>query len=116
MTKKDQRKEIESAIFDYAKKAGFEVDTDEGRYINVYLDNTSENVVEICRSKFTTAIWNSASDKTKYVQRELQYIIQDARATIEMIERAEDERENAECSERQYWDNCATYAERFSYD
>jgi len=35
---------------------------------------------------------------------------------IEMIERAEDERENAECSERQYWDNCATYAERFSYD
>jgi len=116
MTKKDQRKEIESAIFDYAKKAGFEVDTDEGRYINVYLDNTSENVVEICRSKFTTAIWNSASDETKEVEKELQYIIQDARMTIEMIERAEDVMENAECSERRYWEACMAHAERFSYD
>ena len=116
MTKKDQRKEIESAIFDYAKKAGFEVDTDEGRYINVYLDNTSENVIEICRSKFTTATWNSASDETKEVEKELQYIIQDARMTIEMIERAEDVMENAECSERRYWEACMVYAERFSYD
>ena len=116
MTKQEQRKEIESAIFDYAKKAGFEVDTDEGRYINVYLDNTSENVVEICRSKFTTATWNSASDKTKQVEKELQDIIQDARATIEMIERAEDVMENAECSERRYWEACMAHAERFSYD
>ena len=116
MTKQEQRKEIESAIFDYSKKEGFEVDTDEGRYINVYLDNTSENVVEICRSKFTTATWNSASDKTKYVERELQYIIQDARATIEMIERAEDNLENSECSERRYWEACMAHAERFSYD
>lgn len=116
MTKKDQRKEIESAIFDYAKKAGFEVDTDEGRYINVYLDNTSENVVEICRSKFTTATWNSASDKTKYVERELQYIIQDARRTIEMIEREDVMMDFSECSERRYWEACMAHAERFSYD
>ena len=51
MTKQEQRKEIESAIFDYARKAGFEVDTDEGRYINVYLDNTSDNMVEVCSKR-----------------------------------------------------------------
>jgi protein-tyrosine-phosphatase len=116
MTKQEQRKEIESAIFDYARKAGFEVDTGEGRSINVYLDNTSDNVVEICRSKFTTAIWNWASDKTKEVEKELQDIIQDAREIIEMIERAESNRDNSEYSERQYREACMAHAERFSYD
>ncbi len=116
MTKQEQRKEIESAIFDYARRAGFEVDTDEGRYINVYLDNTSDNVVEICRSKFTTATWNSASDKTKEEEKELQDIIEEARAMIKMIERAESNRCNSEYSERQYREACMAHAERFSYD
>ena len=116
MTKKEQKKEIESAIFDYAKKAGFEVSTDEGHSISVYIDNNSDNVVEIRRYYYTTATWNNASDETKEVEKELQDIIQDARMTIEMIERAESNVDNSEYSEKLYWEACMCNAERFSYD